>query len=135
MKSRQVDQKSTARRRTPRWQRWAWLLAGIVSLTVGVVGIVLPLLPTTPLVLLAAFCFARGSVRCEMWLLTHPRFGPMVQDWRTERALPLRAKQLATAMMALSSVISWWLLPGALRWFPGAFCIGVAIWLWRLPTR
>ena len=135
MKSRQVDQQSTARRRAPRWQRWAWLLAGIFSLTVGVVGIVLPLLPTTPLVLLAAFCFARGSVRCEMWLLTHPRFGPMVQDWRTERALPLRAKQLATAMMALSSVISWWLLTGALRWFPAAFCIGVAIWLWRLPTR
>lgn len=120
---------------SPRWIRWAWLLAGIFSLTMGVVGIVLPLLPTTPLVLLAAFCFSRGSARCELWLLTHPRFGPMVQDWRTERALPLRAKQLATAMMALSSTLSWWLLPGALRWLPGACCIGVAIWLWRLPTR
>ena len=118
-----------------RWQRWIWLLCGFISLIMGVVGIVLPLLPTTPFVLLAAFCFSRGSERCDQWLLSHPRFGPMVRDWRTRRALSLRAKQLATAMMALSSVASWWLLPPPLRWLPGACCIGVAVWLWRLPTR
>lgn len=119
----------------PRWQRWVWLWAGFISLGTGVVGIVLPLLPTTPFVLLAAFCFSRGSERCEQWLLTHHRFGPLVQDWRTQRAVPLRAKQLAITMMALSSVAAWWMLPPHLRWIPGTCCTGVAVWLWRLPTR
>ena len=119
----------------PRWQRWVWLLCGLLCLITGVVGIVLPLLPTTPFVLLAAFCFSRGSARCEQWLLTHPRFGPMVRDWRANRALPLRAKQLATGMMAVSSIASWWWLPSPVGWLPGLCCTGVAIWLWRLPTR
>lgn len=119
----------------PRWQRWVWLLCGLLCLLTGLVGIVLPLLPTTPFVLLAAFCFSRGSARCEQWLLTHPHFGPMVRDWRANRALPLRAKQLATVMMTVSSIASWWWLPSPVGWIPGVCCSGVAIWLWRLPTR
>lgn len=119
----------------PRWQRWIWLVAGGVCLLTGIVGIVLPLLPTTPFVLLAAFCFSRGSARYEQWLLMHPRFGPMVRDWRANRAVPLRAKQAATTMMALSSVAAWWVLPPHLRWIPGVCCTAVAIWLWSLPTR
>ena len=119
----------------PRWQRWVWLFCGLLCLITGVTGIVLPLLPTTPFVLLAAFCFSRGSARYEQWLLTHPRFGPMVRDWRAHRALPLRAKQLATVMMTVSSIASWWWLPSPVGWLPGLCCTGVAIWLWRLPTR
>ena len=119
----------------PRWQRWLWLVAGGVCLLTGIVGIVLPLLPTTPFVLLTAFCFSRGSARYEQWLLMHPRFGPLVRDWRANRAVPLRAKQAATTMMALSSVAAWWVLPPHLRWIPGVCCTAVAIWLWSLPTR
>ncbi len=118
----------------PRWQRWVWLLCGVISLGTGVVGIVLPVLPTTPFVLLAAYCFSRGSARYEQWLLAHPRFGPMVRDWRANRAVPLRAKQLASVMMLLSSVVAWWVLPANVGWLPGAVCTVVAIWLWRLPT-
>lgn len=110
----------------PRWQRVLWALTGGIALALGVIGIVLPLLPTTPFVLLAAFSFARSSVRYEHWLLTHPRFGPMVHDWRAYRAVPLRAKQLAWVMM----VASWRWLGGrclractgyrqlAARWWP-----------------
>ena len=118
----------------PRWQRALWLLAGAASLATGIVGIFLPLLPTTPFVLLAAFCFARGSQRCEAWLLQHPRFGPMVRDWRADRAIPLRAKQLATLMMAIGSAWAWWAMPPSICWLPELLCAVVAAWLWSLPT-
>ena len=119
----------------PRWLRAAWLGGGSASLLLGIIGVFLPVLPTTPFVLLAAFCFARGSPRWERWLLEHPLFGRPVRDWRERRAVPLRAKQLATAMMALSSAGAWWsLAPSPWRWLPGACCIVVGLWLWRLPT-
>lgn len=115
------------------WRRLPWLIAGALALALGVLGIFLPLLPTTPFVLLAAFCFARGSARCEAWLLGHPRFGPMVRDWRTYRAVPLRAKQAAWLMMSISSLISA-LVMTRLRWLPALCCLLVGLWLWRLPT-
>ena len=118
----------------PRWLRALWLMAGAASLGTGFVGIFVPLLPTTPFVLLAAFCFSRGSQRCETWLLQHPRFGPMVRDWRADRAIPLRAKQLATLMMALGSAWAWWLMPARLGWLPALVCAAVAVWMWSLPT-
>jgi uncharacterized membrane protein YbaN (DUF454 family) len=117
-----------------RWSRALWLLAGTLSLLIGIIGIVVPLLPTVPLVLLAAFCFSKGSERWEAWLLAHPRFGPMVSDWRTHRAVPLRAKQLATLMMAISSFGAWLIVPPPWGWAPGACCLAVAVWLWWLPT-
>lgn len=119
----------------PTWQRLLWLLAGLASLVLGFVGIFVPLLPTTPFVLLAAFCFSRGSSRCEHWLLTHRLFGPMVRDWRANRAVPLRAKQLASVMMALGSLTAAFKLPLHLAWLPAACCAAVAWWLWSLPTR
>ena len=118
----------------PAWQRHLWLGAGLLSVLLGFMGIFLPLLPTTPFILLAAFCFSNGSPRCERWLLEHPRFGPMTREWRAHRAVPLRAKQIATAMMAVSSVGSWWLLPHPWRWAPGVCCLVMAVWLWWLPT-
>ncbi len=118
----------------PLWQRLVWTGAGAVSLVLGVIGIFLPLLPTTPFVLLAAFCFSRGSERVERWLVEHPRFGPMVADWRSRRAVPLRAKQLAWVTMAAASTWSGWVMPSPWRWLPALICATVAIWLWRLPN-
>lgn len=126
---------SSAVRAAPAWARPLWLLAGGVALLLGVAGVFLPLLPTTPFVLLAAFCFSRGSARWEAWLLAHPRWGPIVRDWRTERAVPLRAKQLATVMMAASSTWAAFTLSSAWRWAPALCCSVVAAWLWHLPTR
>ncbi len=118
----------------PSWQRALWLAAGWASLALGVVGAVLPLLPTVPFVLLAAACFSRGSARWERWLLSHPRFGPWVRDWRASRAVPVRAKQWATAMMAVSATWAWFVMP-RWPWLPAVCCAVVAAWLWRLPTR
>lgn len=117
----------------PRWLRALWIVGGLLSLVAGFIGIFLPLLPTAPFVLLAAFCFARGSQRWERWMLDHPRFGPLVRDWNDRRAVPRRAKLLAITMMTISSVGMWFVIRSPWNWMPGLFCTAVAIWLWRLP--
>ena len=80
-------------------KRIAWGMAGFSSLGLGVAGIPLPLLPTTPFLLLAAFCFARSSQRWHDWLVDHKHFGPPIKDWRAHGAIPLRAKIIASVMM------------------------------------
>lgn len=87
-------------------QRWLWLAGGLVSLALGAAGAVLPLLPTTPFVLLAAFCFARSSRRLHDWLLRHRLFGPLIDAWQRERAIPQRAKLAAYVSMAVVLLIS-----------------------------
>lgn len=86
--------------------RPVWLALGLLSLAAGLAGIVLPLLPTTPFLLLAAFCFARSSPRLERWLVEHPRFGPVIKAWREHRAIPRRAKLWAVAAMAAALPLS-----------------------------
>lgn len=121
--------------RRPLWQRLLWATAGVISLGLGIVGAFLPLLPTVPFVLLAAFCFSRSSRRAEDWLLNHRLFGPMVRDWRAQRAIPLRAKQAAWLMMSVGSLWAAWLLPLRWCWLPAACCAAVAWWMYTLPTR
>ena len=112
-----------------------WMALGMLCLATGLVGVVVPLLPTTDFVLLGAYCFSRGSQRWEKWLLAHPHLGPMVHDWRATRAVPLRAKQLATASMLISSTWAALVLPARTGWIPAAFCIAAAAYLWSRPTR
>ena len=121
--------------RRPAWQRALWLAAGALALLTGLVGIVLPLLPTTPLVLLAAFCFARGDERWEHWLLRHRHFGPMLRAWRARRVIPWRAKLLAWVMMALGSAWAAWTLPLPWAVLPALVCTAVGVWMARLPSR
>lgn len=117
------------------YTRRAWMLAGMLCMVIGIVGIVVPLLPTTDFVLLAAYCFSRGSRRWESWLLAHPRFGPIVRDWRANRAVPLRAKWGASIAMAFSCLWAAWVLPASTGWIPAVICLLVAAYLWSRPTR
>lgn len=77
--------------------RVIWFTLGCLALLLGVVGIPLPLLPTVPFLLLAAFAFGKSSKRVEAWLLNHPRLGPPIHDWRARGAIARRVKWLATA--------------------------------------
>lgn len=91
-----------------RWRvtRFAWQAAGLAALGTGVIGIVVPLLPTTPFLLLAGFCFCRGSERLHDWLITHPRFGPPIEDWRRHGAVSRGAKAGAAIAIAATLAIS-----------------------------
>jgi hypothetical protein len=89
-------------RRTPKAvSRLLWLSAGWSALALGAVGVVLPVLPTTPFVLLAAFAFGRSSPRLAAWLEQNPHFGPAIAAWRADGAIAPRHKRLALVMMAL----------------------------------
>lgn len=83
-----------------------WALAGLVSLGLGMIGIFLPVLPTTPLVILAAFCFGKGSPRLRRWIAGHRTFGPIIEQWERTGAIPRRVKYLACTVMVMTFVLS-----------------------------
>ena len=87
--------------------RGVFLVLGIGFVALGFIGAFLPVLPTTPFLILAAACFARSSPRLERRLLHHPRFGPLLRDWRARGAIPRRAKLLALGGMALGFALFW----------------------------
>lgn len=96
----------------------------------------LPLLPTVPFLLLAAFCFARSSERLHLWLLAHPRLGEPIRDWQERGAVGRRAKWLATASIAVTFGVSvalglavWVLAVQAL------VLLGVALFIWTRPAE
>ena len=82
-------------------KRTGYLLLGSFSLMLAIIGVFLPLLPTTPLVLLAAYFYSRSSQRLYQRLLSHSLFGPIIRDWEAEGAIPLKIKWLSSSMMLL----------------------------------
>ncbi len=113
--------------------RIVWLLAGLLCLGAGVLGVFLPLLPTTPFLLLAAFCFARGSARLHDWLVTHPKLGPPITQWREHGAISVQAKILAGVALAVTFAISLMLdIPG---WALAAQAVVLAVVALFLFTR
>jgi len=117
--------------------RVAFLGAGFVCMGLAGLGVFLPLLPTTPFLLVAAACFARSSPRFYRALLGNRVFGPLIRDWREHRAIPLRAKWMAITAIALvlGSTILFSIRHPAPRAGLAAFGAGLCFWLWRLPTR
>ena len=114
--------------------RWAWWLLAYVSLGLGIIGIVVPGLPTVPFVLLSAYAAARGSQRLHARLLAHRRFGPMIRDWQAHGAVSRRAKWLATTMMAAAAVVMFLTAPRAWMAATGTgIMLLVDLWLWSRP--
>ena len=120
--------------RTVRWLLW---LAGTVSLALGLIGVALPGLPTTPFVLLAAACYAKASPRLHGWLLNHRFLGPMVRDWEQHRSLTRRTKTVAIGSMVVMVSLSAWGFrhqPWVLAALLAAAAIGLVV-VARIPTR
>jgi uncharacterized membrane protein YbaN (DUF454 family) len=111
---------------------WRALAGG--ALLLGVVGIVVPGLPTVPFLLLAAWAGGKGWPALEARLLAHPRYGPTIARWRDHGAIPRRAKWLASGMMLLSASVLWFTaLPLPVRVVIPLFMLAVAVWMWRRP--
>ncbi|MCY3830362.1 MAG: YbaN family protein [Rhodospirillaceae bacterium] len=107
-------------------RRAVWFAIGFVALLLAALGAVLPLLPTTVFLLVAAFAFARSSDRWHAWLLSHRVFGPLIADWRDHRAIDRRAKILSAASMAAVFGISLALGAGTLVLAVQAVVLGAA---------
>ncbi|MGB3383294.1 MAG: YbaN family protein [Marinomonas sp.] len=117
-------------------KRIFFIILGWFSLITGIIGIFLPLLPTTPLVLLAAWCFSKSSERFHTWLIEHKYFGPILRDWQSSDGIPKRTRNRAILFMWLGMTISI-IIVGR---FWATLCLiiiglTVSIYLLRMPTR
>lgn len=117
--------------------RALFFVAGLAALALGIAGIFLPVLPTTPLVLLAATCFARSYRPFHEWLVGHRLFGPVVREWHEHRSIPYRTKLFAIGMMAVALGISIVFFVGP-PWLKAALAVGgvaLGVYMYRLPSR
>jgi uncharacterized protein len=117
--------------------RYAFLAAGFAFMGLAILGALLPVLPATPFVLIAAACFARASARFYNWVLNHRLFGPTVREWRRDRSIPYRVKLWAIALMALSlgASIVFFVKQGWLQAALAVFGLVLATWLYTRPSR
>lgn len=114
--------------------RSLWLLLGLTSTGLGIAGAVLPLVPTTPFLLLAAFAFARSSPKLHNWLINHRHFGRLILDWQENGSINRRVKLSALAAMALMLGLTW--ISGAAGWLLATQAVvlsAVAIFLLTRP--
>ncbi len=120
-------------RHGPIHHRLFWLTVGLASLVLAAVGVLLPLIPTTPFVILAAFCFMKSSQRLHDWLVSHRVFGPMIVDWREYGAIGSTAKRVAIASMAAVFVLS--LVLQAPVWVLAVQAPVLAVCMWYVGSR
>jgi len=117
--------------------KWLFIACGWLSLALGFLGVFLPLLPTTPFVLLAAFFFSKGSERLHRWLVEHPRFGHYVRDWEAEQVVPPAGKYASTLTMV--PLVGWAIftreIPWILELIMAATVAGTLWFIWTRPAR
>lgn len=112
--------------------RWAYFFSGWLFFLLGAIGVLLPVLPTTPFMLLALWCFSNSSERFHQWLYHHRLFGPSLQAWHKHRVIPLAAKIMSVSIMILSFsyllffrqlAIEWLLITAALMLYGAWFIL------------
>ena len=111
-----------------------WLVVGIISFALGIIGVFLPLLPTVPFMILAAFAFARANRRWEAWLLAHPGFGPHIRAWRERGAISRQGKWAGVLALLASAGLGVFLLGGWVQWLPAAIAVASGGFILTRPT-
>lgn len=121
----------------PRGVRWVLLVVGLLCVGLGAIGVVTPVLPTTPFLLVAAACYARASRRFYNALLNSRLFGPAILEWHEHRAIAWRTKLTAIALMSLTLAASiiFFVENPWLRLALALFGVALAAWLYRIPSR
>ncbi|MBA2779234.1 YbaN family protein [Billgrantia kenyensis] len=114
-------------------RRVVFIALAWVSFGLGVIGVFVPLMPTTCFMLLAVWAASRGSPRFALWIREHPRFGPTVVAWEGERAIPRHAKWLAGGMLAFSILVL--LLTLSLLWLKLVLVVGLSLLGLWIATR
>ena len=127
----------TVRLAKSRVVRGALMVAGTISLGLGIIGIFLPLLPTTPFLLLAAACYARSSERFYNWLMNNKRFGPYIRDYREGRGIPMKVKVMAITFLwaTILTSIFFFLENLYIRIALMIIAVAVTVHLLTLPTK
>jgi hypothetical protein len=111
--------------------------AGTLCVGLGLLGLFMPVLPTTPFLLLAAACYARASNRFYNGLLNNRTFGPTIREWRRYRSIAYRTKLTAIALMAMTLTVSivFFVRNPYLQAALAGLGAALAIWLYRIPSR
>ena len=131
-----IDAPQTQERPVPRAVRWLLKTLAIVSLVLGIIGAFVPVMPTVPFILLAAWAATRSSPRLAHWLESHPKMGPHIRDWRRGGVVRRPSKWMATLMMLGGAVVMsifvrpWWVPTSMIT-----IMLAVGIWLWLRPER
>ena len=116
-----------------RVRRQLFLAAGFICLGLAAIGALLPIMPTTVFVILAAYCFTRSSPRMERRLLEHPRFGPHILRWRNHGAISRSGKRAATIAFVISIALAFALTPLPWPLVTVAATALVGSWIWTRP--
>ena len=111
-----------------------WRTLVVIFIILGIIGAILPGMPTTVFLILAAWAASKGWPEMDVWLLNHPKYGPTLRDWRAHGTVPRKAKWIASIMMLISGILM--LFTNAPLWvkiFTDSIMLIVAIWLWLRP--
>ncbi|MBP2158102.1 uncharacterized membrane protein YbaN (DUF454 family) [Asticcacaulis solisilvae] len=111
------------------------MLAGLLCVGLGIVGMFVPVMPTVVFFLIAAICFAKSNPAWEARIMNHPKLGPPIKAFRERGVIGRRAKIAAVSAMAVSSVVSFFLLRGVWAYVPGAVCALCAIFILTRPSE
>ena len=110
--------------------RHLWLGAGLTCVALGAIGAIIPIMPTVPFLLLAAYCFARSNPEWEQRLLNHPTYGHSLRQWRERKAISRRAKVAAISAMSVGAAVTWFTLGWPWAGISLAILVISGSWIW-----
>ncbi|RYY80065.1 MAG: DUF454 domain-containing protein [Moraxellaceae bacterium] len=120
--------------RTLFWHHLFWRTLVIIFLILAVIGAILPGMPTTVFLILAAWAASKGWPALDHWLTHHPKYGHLIREWRAHKTIPRKAKVIATFMMSISAILMLFTnAPVLVKIFTDSVMLLVALWMWTRP--